>query len=1028
MNAWRRKRAPKAQALTDELAVDASPEMADAFPEMADASQEMPDAALQMRGLERVHRFEDAPEGEYHIAWSADGAFLAAGGDAGSVAVWSENATSPRFLHGHSKKESVFGLAWHPVRMTLATAGLDGTVRLWDLATGESRLFCRLEQRLSGVAWSPDGSRLAVTDDKGGIGVWDSEGHVLLNHAQVLQSIIYRPRWSADGTALIIGCGGDANIIVLASNDLQPRQMPSGSGRPFASDDTALSPDGRLVALASGVVRVCDAATGAEVVVLEGQHEGIGSVCFSPSGEFLASQSRQDVRLWRCRDWECVAIGRVDAGRKIGGLDFHPVQPILAMKNAGDRTNDCFRIDYDLLRGAAIAPGSRRYVNAKVVLLGDTGVGKSGLGLVLSGQPYQKTDSTHGRNVWTFDTCTVEVPGFGEQTREVMLWDLAGQPGYRMVHQLHLNEVAVALVVFDSRSETDPFSGVKHWVRALNQARLLEGTAAVPLKCYLVAARVDRGGVAVTPERTQAMVRDLGLDDFFETSAKEGWQVTDLEQAIRNGIAWDALPMVSSSELFDSIKGFLLEEKKQGRLLSTADDLFRGFLREQGGSAGGVELRASFETCIGRVESRGLIRRLHFGDLVLLQPELLDAYASAIVEAAKQEPDGLGFIPEEEALAGRFRLAESERVPDREQEKLLLIATVEELLRHEIALKEVTDRGVDLVFPSQFTRERPDTPEIPGTAVTFTFEGPLHSVYATLAVRLSQSRLFKRQDMWQNAASYAATVGGTCGIHLHEIEEGSGELALFYDEQAGDAVRIQFEAYVSEHLQFRALPGTVSLRRTLACPACGYVLPSDLIRRRRERGTATIRCPDCEKSVISLQDAGSPSPAGTAVAEMNRNANEGRDQNVAATRLKGKIETRDYDVFLCYNSRERQAVEAIGERLKEHGILPWLDIWEMQAGDLWQKVLEKQLKSIRSAAVFIGPNGSGPWQDLEVMALLQQFGKPGRGRRIIPVILEGRKGSPRFPAFLGLWHAVDMREPKPDPFQQLVGGITREKD
>ena len=314
----------------------------------------------------------------------------------------------------------------------------------------------------------------------------------------------------------------------------------------------------------------------------------------------------------------------------------------------------------------------------------------------------------------------------------------------------------MALVVFDSRSETDPFSGVKHWVRALNQARLLEGAAAVPLRCYLVAARADRGGVGVTAERVQAMVRDLGLDGF-ETSAKEGWQVTELEQAIRNGIAWDALPMVSSSELFDSIKGFLLEEKEQGRLLSTADDLFRGFLREHGGSAGDNELRASFETCIGRVESRGLIRRLHFGDLVLLQPELFDAYASAIVQAAKQEPDGLGFIPEEEALAGRFRLAESERVPDREQEKLLLIATVEELLRHEIALKEVTDRGVDLVFPSQFTRERPDAPEIPGTAVTFTFEGPLHSVYATLAVRLSQSRLFKRRDMWQNAASYAAT-------------------------------------------------------------------------------------------------------------------------------------------------------------------------------------------------------------------------------------------------------------------------------
>ena len=79
------------------------------------------------------------------------------------------------------------------------------------------------------------------------------------------------------------------------------------------------------------------------------------------------------------------------------------------------------------------------------------------------------------------------------------------------------------------------------------------------------------------------MIDDLGLDGFFETSAKEGWHITELKDAIRDAIAWDVLPMVSSSALFDSIKRFLLEEKKQGRALSTVDDLFSGFLRAQSG-------------------------------------------------------------------------------------------------------------------------------------------------------------------------------------------------------------------------------------------------------------------------------------------------------------------------------------------------------------------------------------------------------------------------------------------------------------
>ncbi len=398
-----------------------------------------------------------------------------------------------------------------------------------------------------------------------------------------------------------------------------------------------------------------------------------------------------------------------------------------------------------------------------------------------------------------------------------------------------------------------------------------------------------------------------------------------------------------------------------------------------------------------------------------------------MVQAAKGEPDGLGFIPEKAALEGRFKLAQSERVTDQAQEKLLLIATVDELLRHEIGLRETTDRGVDLVFPSQFTKERPDAPDIPGKQVIFTFGGPLNNIYATLAVRLSHSLLFERKAMWQNVAYYTAIGGGGCGIHLRELDEGSGELELFYDKETSMAVRIQFEAYVADHLRLRTIPGTVTRREIRVCAVCGYTMPEDLIRRRLDRGATTIRCPACEENVIGLLDEGPPATAAVnvAVAEMNRSADARRDQNIAATRLKGKIEANDYDVFLCYNSKDKEQVEAIGRRLKERGILPWLDAWDVRPGMRWQDALERQLKSIKSAAVFIGPKGSGPWQDLEIQQLLQQFAS--YKRPIIPVILEGRKGHLRLPGFLGLWHVVDMRQGEPHPFDQLVWGITGER-
>jgi len=136
-------------------------------------------------------------------------------------------------------------------------------------------------------------------------------------------------------------------------------------------------------------------------------------------------------------------------------------------------------------------------------------------------------------------------------------------------------------------------------------------------------------------------------------------------------------------------------------------------------------------------------------------------------------------------------------------------------------------------------------------------------------------------------------------------------------------------------------------------------------------------------------------------------------------------DSSEYDVFLCHNSKDKEQVMVIATKLKKRGILPWLDVWEVRPGTRWQKELQRHLRLIKSVAVFIGARGPGPWQELEVELALEELAK--RGRPIIPVILEGRKGEPRFPPFLELWHRVDMRQLNPDPFEMLVWGITGEK-
>src|SRR6185437_12464660 len=153
----------------------------------------------------------------------------------------------------------------------------------------------------------------------------------------------------------------------------------------------------------------------------------------------------------------------------------------------------------------------------------DSGVGKSGLAMVLAGESFRPTESTHARRIWKMPV--PELTPRLEALREVLLWDLAGQPGYRIVHQLHLGDGAVALVLFDSRSETIPLAGIGYWARALGHGQTSRSD---PMPAFLVGARTDRGAVGVSDTRLAEVVTEFGFLGYLATSAKEGWGVGEL--------------------------------------------------------------------------------------------------------------------------------------------------------------------------------------------------------------------------------------------------------------------------------------------------------------------------------------------------------------------------------------------------------------------------------------------------------------------------------------------------------------------
>jgi small GTP-binding protein len=761
------------------------------------------------------------------VALSSDGRRAISGAEDGTVRVWDvETGDCLRVLEGHA--DSVLCVAWGSDQRHAISSGFDKTVRVWDVETGRClRVLEGHTNQVWSVAWDSE-QRHAVSGsclDDCTVRVWDVETGRCLRVLEGHTATILAMALSSDGRRALSG-SWDSTARVWDVETGRCLRVLEGHGL-GGIWSVALTADQRRALSCGGdrTVRVWDVETGRCLRVLEGHMVGVQSVAWSADGHRAFSGDRGGgIRVWDLSEF-------VSEARTL----------VVSVPDL------------------AVAPEQVEYTNAKVLLVGESGAGKTGLSKRLALGEWEPSDSTVG--AWATQW-KIDVDSEGGVEREIWLWDFGGQADQRLIHQLYMDETSLAVLVFDGQKD-DVFETLGQWDRDLMRASNREFSK------LLVAGRVDAGGLRVSKAQVEAFAKERGYTQFLETSAKQDICCEDLKRAILEGIQWENIPWRSTPLLFKRLKEEIVRLKDEGRVLMRFNELREALQLRLSGEFPRFtdeELKA----VVGLLAGPGVVWELKFGSWVLLQPERINAYAQAVIQAMRADEGERGCLPEERVLSGDLTYQSSVGRLGADEERFVLLAMHQTLVERGLCLREHTDRGPLLIFPSYYRRERPELVGHPAVHVSYRFNGFLDDIYATLVVRLHHTRPFQQDQLWRYAADFKTLTEKQLGVKMTRRSEGAGELEVYFDPAIEVGEKIIFSKYVHEHLLQNARD-VVRLRHYV-CPHCGTPVGNREVAMRRldvwlekrpadagvggwlsaklgKTDAPTIICSDCEKRV-----------------------------------------------------------------------------------------------------------------------------------------------------------------------------------